>query len=367
VSLKIVNKYYLKSHNNNIFYLNFFEVMQYRQLGKSGLIVSELTLGAMLFGEGDYYGLKYTIDQPTANDMVAKVMDAGINFFDTAHGYNNGVSEQMLGKALGKRRQEALVATKVFFRSNNTPFRGGISGKNLIESTEESLRRLGTDYVDVLMLHNDDHLTPLDEVLRALENLTQRGLVRYTGVSNYSAWKTATLAQRQYDLNFTPMVASQMHYSLLNREVEQEFVPMSQHHGLGMMVWSPLSSGFLTGKYSRQNPKPEEARLNTFDLGLFDREKAYDVVEIVKSIAVKHQTTPTAISIAWLLTRPAVSTVIVGVSKMSQLDDNLAATKVTLDVDDLSMLDEATKPVMRYPKTFEGIADSFIALAKRFS
>jgi aryl-alcohol dehydrogenase-like predicted oxidoreductase len=340
--------------------------MQYRQLGRSGLIVSELTFGAMLFGDGDYYGLKYTIDQTTANDMVAKSMEAGVNFFDTAHGYNNGASEQILGKALGQRRHEAIIATKVFFRASTTPFRGGISAKNLIESTEESLRRLGTDYIDVLLLHNDDHLTPVDEQLRALENLVQRGLIRYTGVSNFSAWKTATLSQHQHDLNFAPLVASQMHYSLLNREMEHEFIPMSQHHGLGMMVWSPLSSGFLTGKYTRENSQPEDARLNTFDLGLFDREKAYDVVDLVKSIAAKHKTTPIAVSIAWLLTRPAVSTVIIGVSKMSQLDANLEAAQVNLDADDLKVLDEATQPTLRYPKTFEGIADPFVGAAKRF-
>lgn len=340
--------------------------MQYRQLGNSGLLVSELTFGAMLFGEGDYYGLKYTIDQKTADEMVAKVLDAGVNFFDTAHGYNNGVSEQMLGKSLKGRRQEALIATKVFFRTSQIPFRGGISFKNLLESTEESLRRLGTDYIDVLLLHNDDYLTPVDEILRALENLTQRGLIRYSGLSNFSAWKTATLTQRQHDLNYSPFIASQMHYSLLNREVEQEFIPMSKHHGLGMMVWSPLSSGFLSGKYSRQNPKPEDGRLNTFDLGLFDREKAYDVIEVLRSVAEKHDTSMAAVSIAWLLTRPAVSTVILGASKMSQLEDNLAGASVSLDSEDLTLLDNSTQIPARYPKTFEGVSDQFIAAAKRF-
>lgn len=340
--------------------------MQYRQLGHSGLLVSPLTFGAMLFGEGEYYGLRYTIDQPTADRMVAKVMEAGVNFFDTAHGYNNGVSEEMLGKSLKGRRQEALIATKVFFRTHPAAFRGGISAKNLMESTEESLRRLGTDYLDVLLLHNDDHLTPIDEQIRALESLTQRGLIRYAGLSNFAAWKSATLLQRQKDLHAAPMVASQMHYSLLNREVEHEFVPMSLHHGLGMMVWSPLSSGFLTGKYSRQQPKPEDSRLNTFDLGLFDREKAYDVVEVVRQVADKHRTSMAAVSIGWLLTRPAVSTVIVGISKMSQLDDNMAALQVSLDAEDLRLLDEATRPVARYPKTFEAIGDPFIQAAKRF-
>jgi aryl-alcohol dehydrogenase-like predicted oxidoreductase len=341
--------------------------MNYRQLGHSGLIVPELTFGTMLFGEGDYFGLKYTIDQSLATEMVAKVLDHGINFFDTAHGYSNGLSETFLGKALAGRRHEALIATKIFFRAGQTPFLGGISAQNLIASTEESLRRLGTDYVDVLLLHNDDHLTPVDELARALDNLTRRGLIRYSGVSNFAAWKTATLAQRQRDLNHAPIVASQMHYSLLNRHLEAEFGPMSLHHGIGTMVWSPLSSGFLTGKYTRQNPQPADGRLNTFDLGLFDRDKAYDVVDLVKSIAAKHETTPTAVAIAWLLTRPAVATVIVGVSKMSQLDANLAATQLVLDANDLQQLDAATKPPVNYPQTFAAIGDQFVAAAKRFS
>ncbi len=340
--------------------------MQYRQLGNSGLILSQLTIGAMLFGEGNYYGLQYTINQDTADTLIAKAMDMGINSFDTAHGYNNGVSEVMLGKALGANRHEALITSKVFFRSNQTPFRGGLSAKNLIESTEESLRRLGTDYLDMLLLHNDDHFTPADEILRGLENVIQRGLVRYTGVSNFSAWKTATLAQRQKDLHYAPFVASQMHYSLLNREVEQDFIPMSKYHGLGMMVWSPLSSGFLTGKYTRENPQPTDGRLNTFDLGLFDREKGYDVVEIVQSIARKHSSTATAVSIAWLLTRPAVSSIIVGISKLSQLDDNLAGLSLTLDSEDLERLDTATALPMRYPHSFAHIKDPFVSVAQRF-
>jgi len=340
--------------------------MKYYQLGHSGLIVSELAMGAMTFGSGDYYGFKYTVGQQEANDMIAKATEKGINFFDTAVSYANGESEIILGKALGKKRKDNLIATKIAFRAGEPPFRAGISLKNLVECTNESLIRLNTDYIDVLLLHNDDPLTPVEEVARTMETLVQSGKVRYIGLSNFPAWKAATLVQLQKALGYHPLVASQMHYSLLNREVEQEFVPMSLYHGLGMMVWSPLSSGFLTGKYTRENPAPQDSRLNSFDLGLFDREKGYDVVDKVKEIARAHQSSPIAVSIAWLLTKSVVSTVIVGASRIGQLDDNLAAADLTLTPDEIKALDELTQPPVRYPNTFINAQDSVLKAARKF-
>jgi len=206
----------------------------------------------------------------------------------------------------------------------------------------------------------------VEEVARTMETLVQSGKVRYIGLSNFPAWKAATLVQLQRSLGYHPMVASQMHYSLLNREVEHEFVPMSLHHGLGMMVWSPLSSGFLTGKYTRDNPAPPDSRLNTFDLGLFDREKAYDVVDKVKEIAGAHKSSPIAVAIAWLLARPAVSTVIIGASKLSQMDDNLAAADLTLTPDEIKTLDDLTRPEVRYPNTFINAQDSVLRESRKF-
>jgi aryl-alcohol dehydrogenase-like predicted oxidoreductase len=340
--------------------------MQYKQFGRSGLLVSQLSFGAMTFGEGDYYGFKYTVDQKGANEMVARVIDAGVNLFDTAVSYANGQSETILGKALGTRRKEVLVATKIAYRMSTPAFRAGVNLKHLVESTEESLRRLGTDYMDVLLLHNEDPLTPFDEMARALETLVQQGKVRYIGLSNFQAWRAATLVELQKSLGYHRFIASQMHYSLLNREVEHEFVPMSLHHGLGMMVWSPLSSGFLTGKYTRQHPRPEQGRLNTFDLGLFDREKAYAVVEQLQTIAARHQTSVTAVAIAWLLTRPVVCTVIIGTSKITQLDDNLAAASLQLSPEEISLLDELTRPEVKYPGTFINLQDKLQREAIRF-
>jgi aryl-alcohol dehydrogenase-like predicted oxidoreductase len=246
--------------------------MQYIQLGNSGLVVSRLTLGTMLFGKGDYFGMKYTIDLPTAKELVAESIDRGINIFDTADMYCNGLSETFLGEALGKRRQDVLITTKACFRGGEQVFNSGINYKHLIESCERSLKRLNTDYIDLYLLHGDDPITPISETLKAIENLTQRGLIRYAGFSNWLTWKAATALQIQHSLNYSPFITSQMHYSLLNRDIEHEFAPFLEHTGTGLMVWSPLSGGFLTGKYTRENPQPEDGRLNTFDLKLFDRE-----------------------------------------------------------------------------------------------
>ncbi len=343
--------------------------MKYNQLGNSGLVVSQLCLGTMTFGEGEFYGLKFTINQKKADALIAKVLDAGINFFDTADMYAGGQSEIILGKALGKRRKDVIISTKASFRAGEAAFKAGVNYKHLIEQCEQSLKNLNTDYIDLFILHNDDPITPIDETLKALESLINSGKVRYSGFSNYQAWKAATMAQRQKDLNYHPFVAAQMHYSLLSREVESEIVPMSLHHGIGMMVWSPLSSGFLTGKYTRQNPAPKNTRLNTFDLvfylGLFDRERAYDVVDKVKEIADNHKAKPLQVAIAWLLSKKVVSSVIIGISKMSQLEDNLKSAEIELSSEEIKNLDEFTQPAIKYPNTFIGMQDEILKSAKR--
>ncbi len=319
----------------------------------------------MTFGTGDFYGLNFTFDQHGANELVSTVIDKGINLFDTADMYGNGECESILGKALGDKRQDVIIATKYAFRSGDQAFNAGVNAKHLIQQTEQSLKNLNTDYLDLVLLHNDDPITPIDETLSALERLIQKGMIRYIGFSNYQAWKASAMCQRQKDLNYQPFIASQMHYSILNREVEQEFVPMSLYHGIGMMVWSPLSSGFLTGKYTRENPAPEGGRLNTFDLGLFDRETAYDVIDKIKAIADEKNVTPTTISIAWLLSKPVVSTVIIGVSKHSQLQANFQACDVELSSEEIEAIDKLTAPPVRYPKSFVAMQDQVLLQAKR--
>lgn len=334
--------------------------MKYNKLGNSGLVVSELSLGTMNFGNGVSGGLNLVFYEKKAQELVDKAIDYGINLFDTADMYSEGESESILGKTLEGKRKDVLISTKYSFRTGNQAFNAGVNAKHLIEQAENSLKKLKTDYLDVVLLHSDDPITPIDETLRAMENLVQKGKVRYIGFSNYQAWKAATMIQRQKDLNFQPFTASQMHYSILNREMEHEFIPMSLHHGVGMMVWSPLSSGFLTGKYTKENPEPAGARLNSFDLGLFDRELGYRVVDKLKEIAENHNSSVAEVSIAWLLSKKVVSTVIVGVSKLTQLESNVNATKINLTKKEIEEIDNLTKPEVRYPATFMDYQDEVL-------
>lgn len=339
--------------------------MKYKTLGNSGLVVSKLALGTMSFGSGDFYGFKYTVDQKGADDMIAKAMDVGINILDTADMYCNGVSEEMTGKALGNKRKDMLIVTKVGFRAGAQTFNAGIGFKHIVESAEASLKRLKTDYIDVYLLHADDPITPIEESLKAIENLIQRGMIRYAGFSNFLTWKAATALQMQKQFNYSLFITAQMHYSLLNREIEHEFVPFLNHTGLGLMVWSPLSSGFLSGKYTRENPKPEGGRLNTFDIMSIDREFGYAVVDKVRRIAETHNATPSQISIAWLLNKPYVSTVNIGASKIAQLDDNLKAIDINLTEEEIRELDVLTAPKSQYPGMFYNLMDSILVEASK--
>lgn len=339
--------------------------MKYATLGNSGLVVSRLTLGAMTFGAGDYFGLRFTVDQKGADEMIGRAMDAGVNLIDTADMYCNGVSEEMVGKALGAKRKDVIIATKSAFRAGPQAFNSGIGFKHIVEAAEGSLRRLKTDCIDVYLMHVDDPITPVEESLRAMEYLVQRGHIRYAGFSNFRTWKAATALQMQKDSRYAPFVTSQMHYSLLNRDIEHEFVPFLEATGVGLMVWSPLSSGFLSGKYTKTDPKPEDSRLNTFDIMQVDRELGYRVVDVLKRVAGSHGASPAQIAIAWLLAKPFVSTVILGASRLSQLEDNLKAADIELTVSEIKELDDLTAPRMLYPNVFYGMADPVLREAGR--
>lgn len=335
--------------------------MRYSQLGKSGLVVSRLSIGSMLFGgEGDYFGLKYSLGPKEAEELISKSIESGINLFDTANMYNAGKSEEMLGKALGQKRKSVLISTKLGFRAGNEAFNAGVNYKHIVEQCEMSLKRLNSDYIDILSLHLDDPITSVEEVAKALEHLQASGKIRYAGVSNWQAWRTASLAQLQKDRGYSQIASGQMHYSLLNRGIEEEFVPMAENYGIGIMVWSPLSSGFLTGKYTRSNPKPENGRLNTFDLNLFDRQKGYLVIDKVLEIAKKHNTSATSISIAWLLSKKSNSTIILGVSKLSQLKDNLDSLQIELTKEEIQALEEISQESPRYPGVFVNFQDRIL-------
>ena len=334
--------------------------MQYTRLGSTGLVVSRLAFGSMTFGTGSgVFASVYKVDQPSANELVARAMDAGVNFFNTADVYAAGDSERMLGRALGARRKDVVIATKVGNRMAPALIETGLSRRHLFAAAEASLERLGTDYLDVYLAHKVDTLTPIEETIEALEDLVRQGKVRYVGFSNWPAWLAAKAVGLQRASGWSQFRAAEMYYSLVGRDLEHDLVPFCLDAGIGVMVWSPLAGGFLSGKYTREKPKGESGdRLGGFEFLPYDRERGHQVVDCLRSIGEKHRTSPAQIALAWLLTRPAVSSVLVGASNAKQLDDNLGASAVRLDEDDLATLHAASRPTVPYPQWFtERVAD----------
>jgi aryl-alcohol dehydrogenase-like predicted oxidoreductase len=330
--------------------------MQYTTLGRTGLVLSRLTLGTMTFGEGVSHGFEHPVNQECANRMVAQAIEAGITCFDTANNYGEGRAEEFLGRALGRRRGDVIIATKLGARTGPALTDAGLSYRHVILATEASLKRLGTDYIDLLQLHVPDPLTPYEETARALDHLVQRGLVRYVGYSNLASWQAATMLATQRQHGYVPLVAAQMYYSLLGRDIEIGVTPFLRHEGLGLLVWSPLAGGFLSGKYTNnQNTQGSstDGRLASFDylsILAIDRTKGDRVVAILREIAASHNSaTPAQVALAWLLTKPIVSSIIIGASTPEQFADNLAAANLTLTTQELETLDTLTEPQPLYP------------------
>lgn len=337
--------------------------MQFARLGNTGLIVSKLAFGAMTFGsaEGPMASVA-KLDQSGADRLVGSSLAAGINFFNTADAYTGGQSEIMLAKALGARRKDVVIATKVGFRTGEALVHTGLSRHHILGSAEESLRRLSTDYIDLYLVHRVDPYTPIEETLEALNDLVRQGKVRYIGFSNWPAWKAALAIGLQRQHGWAQFKAAEVYYSLVGRDVEHEIAPLAQETGTGLLIWSPLASGFLTGKYTRENPQGDGGRLTGFDILPYDRDRGYTLLESMRQIASAHNSSPAQVAIAWLLTRPAVTSVLLGASKLAQLEDNLAASKLHLTPDALRVLDELTRPAPIYPNWFN--ANIFDAQAK---
>ena len=324
--------------------------MQYSNFGNTGLIVSRLAFGAMTFGQGILIGeLKNNIDQTAADQMIGKGLDAGINFFDTADMYTGGQSEMMLGKALKSKRDDVIIATKCGFRSGDAVTASGLSYRYVLKSVEASLRRLDTEYIDLFLVHIPDPFTPLEETARALDEVVSKGWVRYVGYSNYPAWKAQKMLAIQQKDGLARWIGAQMYYSLLGRDLENDVVPFLQDNDLGLMVWSPLASGFLSGKYTRENPVPEDSRRASFDFPPIDVEKGYEVVAGLKELGEKYNASIAQMALAWLLAKPYVSSVIIGATKIGQLEDNLAAANINLSAEDVQLLDDLTAPAVPYP------------------
>lgn len=324
--------------------------MRYAQFGDSGLIVSKLAFGAMTFGEGVLVGeLVNKVDQYLADRMVHSCIESGVNFFDTADMYTSGQSEIMLGKALKAKRQDVIIATKCGFRSGDSIISAGLSYRYVMQSIENSLKRLDTDYIDIFFLHIPDPWTPLEETVRALETAVQKGWIRYPAFSNFPAWKAQRMIDLQKHQGFSPMIGAQMYYSMLGRDLDAEYRDFLTANGLGMMAWSPLASGFLSGKYSKEHPVPEDSRRAKFDFPPIDIDKGYKVVELLRTMAEKHQGSVAQVALAWVMQRPFVSSVLIGATKIEQLDDNLAAARITLDDKDIKDIEELTATPPPYP------------------
>ena len=325
--------------------------MQYRQLGASGLRVSVLTMGTMTFwGAGGFASVGST-DLDGARRQIDRCLDAGVNLVDTADVYSDGLSEEIVGQVLEGRRDGVLLATKARMPMGDGPNDAGLSRHHLVGSCEASLRRLRTDRIDLYQVHEWDGQTLLEETLQALDDLVRAGKVRYVGCSNYAAWqlmKALGVAERR---GLTRFVSQQIHYTLQAREAEYELLPISVDQGLGVLVWSPLAGGLLSGKYRRGQPAPAGSRLLSGwdEPPVRDQEKLYDVVEVVVEVAKDRGVSPAQVALAWLLDRPAVASVIVGARTEEQLADNLGAADLSLSQEERTRLEEVSRPPLLYP------------------
>lgn len=326
--------------------------MEYRSLGRSGLKVPVLSFGTGTFGgQGPLFSAWGDSDEREARRLIDVCLEAGVTLFDTADNYSNGLAEERLGQALRGRREEALISTKTSLPLGDGPGDWGSSRHRLVRAVENSLRRLGTDYIDLLQLHAFDATTPLEEVLHTLDQLVRDGKVRYVGASNFSGWqlmKSLAIADRQ---GWPRHVAHQVYYSLIGRDYEWELAPLAVEEGVGALVWSPLGWGRLTGRIRRGEPLPAQSRLH--DTAQFgppvDEARLYDVVDALAAVAAETDRTIPQVAIAWLLTRPTVSSVIIGARNEAQLRDNLGAVGWSLTADQLARLDAASDVMPPYP------------------
>jgi aryl-alcohol dehydrogenase-like predicted oxidoreductase len=325
--------------------------MKTRFLGNTGVRVSELCFGAMTFGGKGYWTGIGQVQQKEADELVGTAIDGGINFFDTADVYSEGLSEQILGKALGTKRNDIILATKVRGRTGSGPNDVGLSRKHISESCDASLRRLGTDYIDLYQVHSFDPKAPLEETLRTLDDLVRQGKVRYIGVSNFTGWQLMKALDISEKQNLEKFVTLQALYSLIARDLENELVPLSLDQKLGILPWSPLAGGFLTGKYRRGKPRPEGARRSdpANQFLQYDEEKGFDIVDELEKTARIHNATITQAALNYLLRKPGVTSVIIGAKTKEQLSDNLKTADWEMTPEEVARLDELSKPPSVYP------------------
>ncbi len=325
--------------------------MEYRQLGRSGLRVSVLTLGTMTFGGQGAFAKTGDTDAAGARRLVDLCLDAGVNLIDTANVYSRGVSEEIVGQAVAGRRDKILLTTKARMRMGDGPNDAGLSRHHLIAQCEASLRRLGTDYLDLYQVHEWDGETPLEETLEALDTLVRSGKVRYIGSSNYSGWHLMKALAVSDARGCQRFVSQQIHYTLQAREAEYELLPIAVDQGVGVLVWSPLAGGLLSGKFRRGQQPPGESRhlANWGEPPIRDEEKLYDIIDVLVEIGDARGVSGAQVALSWLLGRPGVASLVIGARNEAQLLDNLAAAEVKLSDDERSRLDAVSAPPLIYP------------------
>lgn len=328
--------------------------MRYRKLGNTGLIVSEMCLGAMTFGSGEgMWATVAGVSQESTTDLIKAAFDRGINFIDTADFYSNGRSEVVTGNALrmlGMARDSYVLATKVLLRMGAGHNQIGLSRYHIMENINASLKRLQVDHIDLYQIHGRDPYTPLEETLDALDDCVRAGKVRYLGLCNLSAWeimKSMWISDRK---NLARFDSLQMYYSVASRDIEREVVPLAKDQNLAIMPWSPLAGGFLSGKYSRENEKPEGARRAMLDFPPVDRERLWRVLDVMRPIAADNLVSVAQVALAWLLAQSHVTSVIIGAKNQEQLLDNIAATELTLSPEQLHAITEASALPDEYPQ-----------------
>lgn len=339
--------------------------MEYRQLGNSGLRVPALSFGAGTFGgQGPLFGAWGTIDAREASRMIDISLEAGLNMFDSADVYSDGASEQVLGEATKGRRDRIILSTKLALPVGDGPNDFGTSRHRLITATDAALKRLGTDYIDLLQLHAFDAFTPIEEVLSTLDDLVRAGKLRYIGVSNFAGWQIMKSLAVSDRLGYSRYVAHQVYYSLVGRDYEWDLMPLAQDQGLGALVWSPLGWGRLTGKIRRGTPIPDGSRLHeTAQFGPpVEEDHLYDIVDVLDELSAETGKTVPQIAINWLLQRPTVASVIIGARNEQQLRDNLGAVGWSLSSDQITRLDAVSKRQPPYPHYPYYIQEGFARL-----
>jgi aryl-alcohol dehydrogenase-like predicted oxidoreductase len=326
--------------------------MKYNILGNTGVLVSELCLGAMTFGGKGFWKSIGEMPQDEVNQLIKTAVDHGINFIDTANVYSEGLSETMTGKALqtlGVNRQQVFLATKVRGRMGPGPNQVGLSRLHIIDSVDDSLTRLGLSHIDLLYIHGFDPITPLDETMRGLEEVVRAGKVRYLGISNHPAWMVMKANAIADKMGWSKFVALQNYYSVAGRDVERELVPLALSEGLGLMPWSPLAGGFLSGKFTRGKLKAGDSRRDDFDFPPVNKEKAWEIIDVMSEIAAQHGVSVARVALTWLLQKPAVTSIIIGAKRNDQLLDNIEATSLQLTVEDMNKIDQVSALVPEYP------------------